>query len=143
MIQINKATGRARDIIDAFADASDDTSTERSRSVLVISGQSFPRPELRLQSGSYRGERKFAAQMSAEKPAEHSRSAGSAGFLKIDCLLNVPRPGPFQTCTGPIEVRVQNDVPSKEQKGCCGGDTVDVGPKCSAKYRAKLRKLAT
>ena len=68
---------------------------------------------------------KFAAQRSAEKPAEHSRSAGSAGFLKIDCLQNVPRPGPFQTCTGPIGVRVQNDVPSKEQKRCCGGDTVE------------------
>ena len=26
-------------------------------------------------------------------PAQHSRSAGRAGFLKIDCLLNDPTPG--------------------------------------------------
>src|SRR5439155_27376999 len=29
-------------------------------------------------------------------PAEHSRSAGRAGVLKIDCLLNDPAPGAYK-----------------------------------------------
>src|SRR5258705_1668570 len=43
---------------------------------------------------------------------------GRAGVLKIECLLNA-RPDLLQTCTGCGGVRVQNAVPSKEQKRCC------------------------
>jgi hypothetical protein len=48
---------------------------------------------------------------------------GSAGFLKIDCLLNVPRAR--TNLHRANRVRVKNAVPSKEQKRCCGEDTVE------------------
>ena len=55
--------------------------------------------------------------------AEHSRSAESAGVLKIDCLPNGPAPGPLQTCTGRTEVRAPNCVSRIEEQRCCTENT--------------------
>jgi hypothetical protein len=48
-------------------------------------------------------------------PAEHSRSAGRAGFPKIHCLLNAC-PGLLQACIERGGVRVQDCVPSNGTK---------------------------
>ena len=55
--------------------------------------------------------------------AEHSRSAESAGVLKIDCLPNDPAPGPLQICTGRTEVRAPNCVSRMEEQRCCTENT--------------------
>src|ERR1043166_4716127 len=66
-------------------------------------------------------------------PAEHSRSAGRAGFLEIDCLLNDPAPVVYKLAPSGSECEPQTCVSSKEQKRCCTENTApsDVSSPCN------------
>ena len=55
-------------------------------------------------------------------PAEHSRSAGRAGFLKIDCLLNA-RPVFCRLAPSESECEFKIVFPPMEQKRCCTENT--------------------
>src|SRR5262245_37581469 len=65
-------------------------------------------------------------------PAEHSRSAGRAGFPEIDCLLNDPAPV-YKLAPSGSECEPKNCVASKEQKSCCTENTApsDVSSPCN------------
>jgi hypothetical protein len=56
-------------------------------------------------------------------PAEHSRSPGRAGRLKIDCLLNDPAVVFCKLASSGSECESKIAFPRMEQKRCCTENT--------------------